>query len=216
MRNHRVFKMTENGAGNVTRSLSAPPSQVVVVEIGVTRTDRRQVGNRPPFPERRLRHVEIGPVVLPKQPFGLLDRAGTGMDGPFPPRPVTITDALRERYDTVADAAVAAAVGMQVFEVLARTKRAVVESVEPNLLTLMGMKVRRPGWLICQPPAQLPVLWGFTMATPTFSILEHTSKTAGGFQPVDGGLFMVMRRRAWVKRRRARRAAHDESMSRVL
>ncbi|WP_166675488.1 hypothetical protein [Neorhizobium sp. R1-B] len=58
------------------------------------------------------------------------------MRRPFAPRFVTVADALREADDTVTDAAVAAADRMEVFEMLARPESAVVESVEPNLLTL--------------------------------------------------------------------------------
>lgn len=43
-----------------------------------------------------------------------------------------------------------------------------------------------------QPPAQLPMQRVFTISRPLFTIIEQfLDKTAGGFQPYDGGLFMV-------------------------
>ena len=128
MRQHRFFEMTENRRSHISRSFSAPSRYPVIIKVGVASADRRQVRDRPPFPESCLGNVEIGPVVLTKQTFSLINCTGTSASRPFLPRlAAAIVHTLREADDTVPDAAVTTVIRMEIFEMLAGSERGVVE-----------------------------------------------------------------------------------------
>ncbi len=57
MGQHRLFQMAENRRRHVRGRLASPPRYILVIKIGIAGTDRRQIGNRSPFPEGCLRHV---------------------------------------------------------------------------------------------------------------------------------------------------------------
>lgn len=119
------------------------------------------------------------------------------MDRPFPPWLAAVAETLREGDDPIPDSAVACAVGMEIFEMLAGSERPVVE---PKLLTPGSVKVLLIGWLICQPPDQRPILWVFTILPPMFIIFEQSLKNRRrGSSPSDGGFSMLDRRREGVK-----------------
>ncbi|NTF42593.1 hypothetical protein [Rhizobium rhizogenes] len=205
MRQHRFLQMTENSPGHISRKLPTPPRYAVIIKVGIAGTDRCQIGNRPPFPESCLGDIEIGPVVLTKQTFSLINRTGASTGSPFSPRlAVAIADALREADDTVSDAAVTAVVGMQIFKMLARAECAVVESAQAsrgvvNNLVWKGMVRLGFGGEISEPGAQAVVNSGFTMSAKLFNIRVHSrEKPPEGCEPYDGGFSMLDRRRELV------------------
>jgi hypothetical protein len=95
-RGHRLFQMTYDGSRDVGRRLPAPARLVLIVQVGEAGTDRRELGDGPmPF-ERRLGHVDVRRVVLPKEALGLSPGLGPGRHGPLRPRPIA-TRAARTR-----------------------------------------------------------------------------------------------------------------------